>query len=180
MKKNLLGMMVIVLAAAGVVVAQDYDYVVQSTPSVPVELKVPDGNKLLMKILADGVQIYTCSAKSDNSGYEWVFKAPEANLMDEKSTKLGIHYGGPSWEANDGSKITGTVRARANSTDSNAIPWLLLEAKSAGKDGSFAKVAFIQRLETVSGKAPASGCDQANLNKEARVGYTATYYMYGK
>lgn len=180
MKKNLVWMMSCVLAVAGVVVAQDYDYVVQSAPSAPAELKVPDGNKLLMKVLADGVQIYTCAAKADNSGYEWVFKAPEAILIGDKGGKLGIHYGGPSWEAGDGSKVTGTVKARANSTDPNAIPWLLLETKSAGKEGAFAKVAFIQRLETVSGKAPASGCSQTTVNQEARVGYTATYYMYGK
>ena len=180
MKKNLVWMMAGLVTAIGTVMAQDYDYVVQAAPSAPAELAVPAGNKLMMKVLADGVQIYTCSAKADNSGYEWVFKAPEALLTDEKGGKLGTHYGGPSWEASDGSKVTGTVKARANSTDPNAIPWLLLETKSAGKDGAFAKVAFIQRLETVSGKAPTTGCDQANLNKEARVGYTATYYMYGK
>ncbi|MDX2003973.1 MAG: DUF3455 domain-containing protein [Meiothermus sp.] len=162
--------------------AQDYDYAAQAAqgvPSAPAELAVPAGNSLLMKVLADGVQIYACSAKADNSGYEWVLKAPDAVLTDDKGSKLGTHYGGPSWESIDGSKITGALRARANSTDPNAIPWLLLETRSAGKQGAFAKVSFIQRLETVGGKAPASGCTRASLNTEARVGYTATYYLYG-
>ena len=166
------------LAAAS---AQEYDYnqsVALQVPEAPKELSVPEGHRLSQKVLASGVQIYVCSAKADKSGFEWAFKAPEAVLDSEKGLRLGTHYGGPSWEAQDGSKVTGEVKARANSTDPNAIPWLLLATKSAGKAGSFAKTTFIQRLETVSGKAPTSACSESNLNQEARVGYTATYYFY--
>jgi hypothetical protein len=152
-----------------------------STPTPPVtpkELNVPEGNRYLMKVLAVGVQIYTCSAKADASGFEWALKAPEAILNDADGKKTGTHYAGPSWEALDGSKVQGEVKARFASSDPQAIPWLLLATRSTGKDGSFAKVTFIQRLETVGGKAPADGCTQAKLNQELRVNYSADYHLY--
>ena len=92
--------------------------------------------------------------------------------------RIGTHYAGPSWEAIDGSKVQGEVKARFASSDPQAIPWLLLATRSTGKDGSFAKVTFIQRLETVGGKAPADGCTQAKLNQELRIDYTANYHLY--
>jgi hypothetical protein len=154
------------------------DVVAQAAPTVPNELRVPEGSRLVRKVLADGVQIYTCKAKSDNSGYEWVFKAPEADLMDEKGAKIGTHGAGPFWAATDGSRIVGEVKARANSSDPNAIPWLLLATKSVGGDGVFAKTTYIHRLDTVGGKAPVDGCGKDTLDREVRVGYTANYYFY--
>jgi hypothetical protein len=148
-----------------------------TAPTVPNELRLPDGLKLEQTFNADGVQIYACQAKAD-SGFEWAFKAPEATLSAEDGTKTGTHYAGPTWEANDGSKLVGEVKARLNSSDPNAIPWLLLATKSTGKDGTLAKVAFIHRLETVGGKAPNSECNTGTVGTQARVPYTAKYYFY--
>ncbi len=150
----------------------------QIAPSVPNELRLQDGYRLVRKLLADGVQIYTCKTKADNSGFEWVFKAPEATLTTEQGIKVGTHGAGPFWAALDGSRVTGEVKAKVNSSDPNAIPWLLLATRSAGGDGLFAKTAYIQRLDTVGGKAPASGCAQDTLEREVRVPYTANYYFY--
>jgi hypothetical protein len=62
---------------------------------------------------ASGVQIYDCSAsKADPSKFEWVFRAPEADLFDGTGKKIGKHYAGPTWESNDGSKVIGEVKAR--------------------------------------------------------------------
>lgn len=92
-------------------------------PTVPDNLKVPDGQVVLLKALGKGVQIYTCKAKTDDpSKFEWTFKAPEADLFNHKGEKIGKHYGGPTWEANDGSKVVGKVQARADAPDASAIP----------------------------------------------------------
>jgi hypothetical protein len=150
----------------------------QVVPTVPAELRLQDGYRLVRKVLADGVQIYTCKAKADNSGYEWVFKAPEATLSTEQGVKVGTHGAGPFWAALDGSRVVGEVKARANSSDPNAIPWLLLATKSTGVDGLFTKTAYIQRLDTVGGKAPSDGCGKDSLEREIRVPYTSNYYFY--
>lgn len=91
---------------------------------------------------------------------------------------MGKHYAGPMWESNDGSKVVGEVKARDDGPDVNAIPWLLLSAKSAEGNGIFGKTQSVQRVKTVGGKAPADGCSQAQLGKIARVAYRATYNFY--
>jgi hypothetical protein len=147
-------------------------------PTVPAELAVPEGHHLYMEVLADGVQIYTCKAKEDGTGYEWSFKAPEATLYDTEMNTIGTHGAGPFWEASDGSRVEGKAQAKAPSSDPTAIPWLLLATTSTGSSGMFATTTFIHRLETVAGIAPTDGCSEATMGQEARIPYTATYYFY--
>jgi hypothetical protein len=150
-----------------------------SVPVVPNTLKVSPDETLSFAARATGVQIYECRSKTnDASSYEWVLKAPEADLFDVQGKRIGHHYGGPTWEGIDGSKVVGEVKGREPSPDSNAIPWLLLVAKRHEGDGVFSRISSIQRLETVGGKAPVEGHDQSKVGTESRVPYTAVYYFY--
>src|SRR5690349_11965533 len=79
-------------------------------PDVPQNLKVPDRVSLTHELPATGVQIYECSATKDPTRFEWVFKAPEAELFDSAGRKIGKHYAGPTWEAEDGSKVVAEVK----------------------------------------------------------------------
>jgi len=152
---------------------------VVTAPTVPEILRGPAGLALSHEVPATGVQIYECNASKAKPGsFEWIFKGPEAELFDTAGKKIGKHYGGPTWESNDGSKVVGEVKARDDGPDANAIPWLLLSAKSTGGAGAFSRTQSIQRVHTVGGKAPAAGCDKAQVGKEARVPYKATYYFY--
>jgi Protein of unknown function (DUF3455) len=148
-------------------------------PDVPAKLKVPSGNALILKTSAKGVQIYVCQPKTDdNTKLEWTLKGPEANLSNEADALIGKHYGGPTWEYKDGSKVVGEVKERLDSPDTSAIPWLLLSAKSHEGNGIFSKVTYIQRLNTKGGKAPNAGCDASKQNSTIRVDYTTDYYYY--
>jgi hypothetical protein len=150
-----------------------------SAPLVSDKLKVPPTDTLAFAAKAKGFQIYECRANKDNvNDYEWVLKAPEADLFDMHGKKIVHHYGGPTWESSDGSKVTGQVKASEPSTDANAIPWLLLSAKTHEGHGIFSRVDRIQRLETRGGKAPSGGCDQSATGKQIEVPYTAVYYFY--
>lgn len=149
-----------------------------STPvAVPDRLKPAAQESLAMVVPAKGVQIYECRAGKD-AAYEWAFVAPEAELFDVNGKRIGRHYGGPHWEAADGSKIVGSVKERADAPAADAIPWLLLAAKSVGPDGSFSKVTSVQRVNTLGGVAPKGGCTQAVAGLPARVPYTADYYFF--
>ena len=67
-------------------------------PVVPENLKVPATQTLSVVAEASGVQIYECSAsKTEPTRFEWVFKAPEAELFDPAGRKMGNHYAGPTW-----------------------------------------------------------------------------------
>jgi hypothetical protein len=149
-------------------------------PAVPDALKPPAGESLVSVVAARGVQIYECRAKKDDpAATEWAFVAPEAQLFDKDGRTIGKHYAGPHWEANDGSKLVGTVKARADAPQAGAIPWLLLTARSVGGTGAFSQVTSIQRVATSGGVAPAEPCAGPTLGKTARVAYAADYVMYG-
>ena len=148
-------------------------------PMVPDNLRVPATQTLSLETHAIGVQIYDCKpSKDDPARLEWVFRAPEADLFDTAGEKIGKHYAGPTWESNDGSKVVGEVKARDDGPDANAIPWLLLSAKSTSGVGVLGRTVSVQRVRTVGGKAPATGCSQAQAGQEVRVPYSAAYYFY--
>jgi Protein of unknown function (DUF3455) len=146
---------------------------------VPENLKVPATQTLAVAAQARGVQIYECGVNNaDPARFEWIFKAPEAELFDKAGNRIGKHYAGPTWESDDGSKVVGAAKARDDGPDANAIPWLLLSATSAEGNGIFGKTQSVQRVKTAGGKAPADECNQAQLGKVVRVNYRATYNFY--
>ena len=150
------------------------------SPAVPDALKVGANESLALTAAAKGVQIYACRAgKEPGAPDEWAFVAPEAELFDARGNRIGQHGAGPYWQAADGSRTVGTVKARADATSADAIPWLLLAARSDGPAGTFSTITSVQRVNTVGGKAPpASSCSAGNRGATARVGYSADYHFY--
>ncbi|MGA8708769.1 MAG: DUF3455 domain-containing protein [Steroidobacteraceae bacterium] len=147
--------------------------------AVPAALQVSPGQVLELRTHAVGVQIYVCEASHDDSTrFEWIFKAPEAQLFDRAGKPVASHFAGPTWRATDGSSIVGEVVARDIGPDPLAIPWLLLRARSNGGAGLLSRTLSVQRLDTVGGKAPAGGCSAELAGSEARVHYTADYLFY--
>src|SRR5256885_13595974 len=77
------------------------------------------------------------------------------------------------------------ARAIASVADPNAsgaIAWVLLQAvgTQAGPTGgnSLSRTTFVQRLNTVGGSAPATGCDiPTDIGHKAFVPYTADYFF---
>jgi hypothetical protein len=133
----------------------------------------PQGSALLLEVLADGVQVYTCEAKGNL--FEWSFKAPEANLFDKQGRQIGTHFAGPTWKMADGSAIVGEVIAKADAPEKDAVQWLLLRAKSHQGQGVLAEAAFIRRTDTKGGVAPTAGCDASHISEQARMRYSAIY-----
>jgi hypothetical protein len=77
-------------------------------------------------------------------------------------------------------KIRGSVDPAYVAPD--AIEWLLLgkTGDGVGPDGGDRVTAtfFIQRVNTVGGKAPATGCTASTLNTRRLVRYQADYIFY--
>jgi len=147
------------------------------SPNVPAEIQAPANEVVVLEAQASGVQIYECVTDS-NASPHWRFKGPEAKLVERGGRDLGKHYGGPTWEAPDGSKVVGEVRAQAKSPREGAIPHLLLDAKSTSGNGIYASVRSIQRVDTEGGRTPEVSCSKESYGKVARVPYRATYYFY--
>ena len=152
---------------------------IAAPPDVPPNLRPPTDQIAFIEARATGVQIYECSSKPDQpSTFEWIFRAPEAALVDRMGRPIGKHYAGPTWESVDGSTVVGEAKSRDPGPDSLAIPWLLLTAKSTSGTGVFSQTKSIQRVQTVGGSAPSRPCMSDNAKQIVRVPYTATYYFY--
>ncbi|HEY4739434.1 MAG TPA: DUF3455 domain-containing protein [Candidatus Acidoferrales bacterium] len=143
---------------------------------VPEKLQPPAGEQLLLQVRAKGDQVYTC--KSDAGQFAWSLKAPDARLFDKDDKLFGKHFAGPSWEASDGSRVTGKAVANSPSPDGDSIPWLLVTVVSHDGSGVLSRVTSIQRVNTKGGKAPAAGCDASHVGSEVRVAYVADYRFY--
>lgn len=148
----------------------------QSAPVVPTALQPEAGLTFSRTVRARGVQIYEC--RSASGTHAWAFVAPEAALADVDGQPFGRHYAGPHWEAPDGSKVVATLKARSDAPAADAIPWLLLSARSVGGPGAFSLVRAIQRVNTVGGSAPREACSATSAGQIARVPYTADYHLY--
>jgi len=141
-------------------------------PAVPPEIEVAEGNRVHFHGFGVGVQIYTWN------GVSWGTAVPEATLFDNDGNIVAIHFAGPTWESNSGSKVVGALPPKAVIVDPNSIPWLRLSAVAASTEGPgiFDNTTFIQRVNTVGGKAPS--VNGAVVGQVARVPYTADYFFY--
>jgi len=166
-------------------------------PPVPDGLELsPDEFTPFFVAHAVGTQGYMCVVI--NGAYKWQPFGPQATLFDGDGRQVTTHFLSPqpfdqvlspTWQhSRDTSAVWGAVlkmSSDANYVAPDAIPWLLLEATvvADGPDSGDKLTATrrIQRLNTVEGKAPATGCSiPDNIGKRALVPYEADYYFYKK
>ena len=142
----------------------------------PPQIQPPATEKLLVQVHAKGDQVYSC--KADGTKFAWTLKAPDAQLFDKNGKSFGKHFAGPTWEANDGSRVVGKAVANVPSPDADSIPWLLVNILSHEGSGVLTPATSIQRVNTKGGKAPSSGCDSSHVGQETRAPYEADYLFY--
>mgnify|MGYP001669441384 FL=1 len=143
---------------------------------LPDSIKVPDGHKIAMETTGVGEITYECRDKANAVGQtEWFFVGPKAVLNDRSGKPVGNYFGPPAtWQAQDGSKITGTQLAVAPSSAGN-LPYQLVKANPAEGKGAMSGVSYIQRVALKGGVAPSSECTAANKGQQAVVKSQADY-----
>lgn len=134
------------------------------------QVVAPDGSTLVLHAFGVGVQIYHWN------GASWGTAVPSATLYADASEHgvVATHFAGPTWQSSSGGTVVGTVANRCV-PDPASIAWLSLTGVAEGP-GIFAKVTFIQRLNTVGGNPPAT--PGTVVGQEARIPYTADYLFY--
>lgn len=149
------------------------------TPDAPAAVTVPAGHKVVMMTTGMGDLSYECRAKAGAAGaWEWVFTGPDAVLYDMNKKMVGKYYGGPTWEAADGSKVGGKQLAVAPSPNAGSIPLQLVQASPAMGNGAMTGISYIQRLNTMGGIAPADACGANSAGMKKTVKYQADYVFY--
>jgi hypothetical protein len=135
----------------------------------------PPQAERVMTLVASGVQTYSCEFDTQHH-LGWVFRSPQATLFDAIGRATVRHGAGPSWEADDGSRIVGRVLAQRPSETPASIPELLLETHSTSGIGTLSAFRYVQRVHTVGGLMPAAPC-----STEHEIGsspYLADYVFY--
>ena len=169
-------------------------------PPVPVDLEVPAGFRLHLAGHAVGTQNYVCTLNpAGPTGPEigWALYGPQATLFSDDGQQVMTHFPSPNpdesgtprptWlSSRDSSRVW--AKPVATSSDSayvaaDAIPWLKLEragpAAGPKRGRRLASTELLPRLNTVGGKAPATGCTgDADVGKRALVPYEADYFFY--
>ncbi|MBK5008086.1 DUF3455 domain-containing protein [Pseudomonas sp. S60] len=146
---------------------------------IPDPIKVPDGHVIVMKTVGVGEITYECRDKAKAPGQtEWFFVGPKAVLKDRAGNTVGDYFGPPAtWQAKDGSKVTGTQLAVAPAAKAD-LPYQLVKANPAEGQGAMQGVSYIQRLATRGGVAPAEACNAQNKGKQQVVKYQADYVFW--
>ena len=111
-------------------------------PALPDAVKVPDGHRVMLETVGVGEITYECRDKANTPGQtEWTFVGPKAVLNDRAGKQVGDYFGPPAtWQAKDGSKVTGTQLAVAPA-EKGAIPYQLVKANPAVGMGAMRGVA---------------------------------------
>jgi hypothetical protein len=151
-----------------------------SAEQAPPELQPPGNQKLLLEAQASGVQIYVSKAEAGGAP-KWVLEAPLADLKASHGGLVIHHYAGPSWAADDGSKVAkdedGKVISVKAPSPASDIPWLLIKVTADHAAGVLDKVDYVQRISTKGGVAPSA--PPARPDVKIGVPYSATYVFYG-
>jgi hypothetical protein len=164
-----------------------------NTP-IPDNIQVPAGFQPFFAAGAEGTQNYVCASSS--SGLAWTLFGPQATLFIG-DYQVMTHFLSPNPDESGAARLTwqhsvdtSTIWAVAieSSTDPafvapGAIPWQLLKVMGdePGHIGGVALTgtAYIQRMNTEGGRAPATGCKKAkDAGKKALVPYTAEYVLF--
>lgn len=148
-----------------------------SQDALPASVQVPAGHKVAWETVGTGDITYECRAKADaKDQMEWVFAGPKAVLKDRQGKQVGTYYGPPAtWEAADGSKLTGTQVAVAPAGAGN-LPYQLVKANPAMGAGALTGVTYIQRTALKGGVAPQTPCTKAG--ERSQVSYQADYIFW--
>jgi hypothetical protein len=193
----------LMVTAAGVRAAHADDL---TPPPVPQILNVEDGNVVFRIGHGFGTQNYVCAPSATSAtGVAFALFTPEATLFDNAFDQLTTHFFSPNsdptvkppeagairatWEdSRDTSRVWAAVLQQ--STDEHfvqrdAVAWLLLKTAGVafGPTGGdrLTKTSFVQRVNTVGGVAPGSGCSTVDdLGRKAFVPYSADYVFYTK
>ncbi|PGH45843.1 hypothetical protein COO58_16455 [Micromonospora sp. WMMA1996] len=141
---------------------------VAEAPLIAPAIRPPAGSRLVgAYVVTQGTQTYTCAG-----GVFTGASVPEARLLGTGGRVH--HFRGPSWQSErDGSLIT--AKKTAESPRAGTIPELLLTVDSHSGAGVLGGVAYINRLLTSGGVAPAGSCVDGTT---AAVPYGAVYVFW--
>ena len=162
-------------------------------PPVPADLELPESGEPFLIGHGVGTQNYVCQPSTSLGRVAWTLFTPQATLFSDLDEQLTTHFFSPNpsesgvvrvtWEHSEDTSIVWARAIASVVVRPDAIPWLLLQkvGTQVGPTGGATLTAttFIQRVNTVGGLAPATGCDALrDVGHKRFVPYTADYVFF--
>jgi hypothetical protein len=168
-------------------------------PPVPDTIRVEPPNEAFLLGRGVGTQNYICQPADSLGRVAWTLFTPQATLFDDQGEQLITHFFSPNpdeggivrvtWQdSRDTSTVWGQVTgfsSDSNFVTAGAIPWLRIDVEHTGAQAgptggdTLTGTTFIQRLNTVGGAAPSTGCKvPTDIGSKRFVPYTADYFFY--
>lgn len=138
------------------------------------KIKAPSSTEPTLQLASRGVQIFRCEKRE--AQLAWVFRQPQADLLDANGKTVGKHGANFSFEHDDGSRLVSTIVAYDEASKPTDLRWLLLTTRSFGK-GALENVTHAQRVNT-SGGIPPVRCEASQLNQLLRIDFTSDFVFY--
>lgn len=134
-------------------------------------LAVPAGSRPVAHYYAAGDQRWFWL------GNAWLNLGPDATLYEDAALRhaVGTHPFNAVWQATTGSSLVGQVQQSCD-VGGGAIAWQLFQTVSHEGGGIFRQVAYVQRIRTAGGVAPAQA--GTTYGETQRVPFTAEFYYY--
>jgi Protein of unknown function (DUF3455) len=137
-------------------------------------IKVPGDREPVLQLSSRGVQVFRCEKR--DGALVWIFRQPDAELLNDRGAVVGRHGANFSFEHVDGSRLAATIAAHDDAPKPTDLKWLLLTTRSFGK-GTFAGVTHVQRVNTRGGMPP-ERCETTQVNQVLRVDFSADFVFY--
>lgn len=138
------------------------------------KIKAPSTHQPTLQLASRGVQIFRCEKR--DTRLTWVFRQPQADLLDATGKVVGKHGANFSFEHDDGSRLVSTIAAFDEASKPTDLRWVLFTTRSFGQ-GVFENVTHVQRVNT-SGGMPPTRCEPPQLNQLLRVDFTSDFVFY--
>ncbi|AZY48514.1 DUF3455 domain-containing protein [Bordetella avium] len=152
-----------------------------ASAAVPEIMHVPAGNYVSWRAPATGVITYECLRPEPLPGAPgapvWRIIKAKATLSN-KTAQATFSSPPETWQASDGSNLTGMEIVRANIGENRLYDQLVIANPSGGPGGILTGVTYIQRLVSSGGGAPTTPCDVNTVGKLAESPYTAEYVFW--
>lgn len=168
-----------------------------TVPEVPAGLEAPEGNRPYRVEHAIGTQNYMCLPSTMTPPVAWELVGPQATLFNQHDRQTMTHFQSPNpnelgtmrptWQDSRDTSAVWAKRAELSDdpayVEPGAIPWLLLQVvgRTVGPRNGHAitRTTWIQRINTVGGQAPATGCATVgDIGKREQIPYAADYVFY--
>lgn len=147
-------------------------------PTLPADIRVPDGHQAVLEARGSGELQYECQAvKLSPYEYAWLPRDRTIEIRDSANSSIVLSRSARSWVHRDGSALA--VREFVEIPNGAfSLPLQRARVEPSDAAGALHNISYIQRIRTVGGLPSVRNCSAAELGMRVSVPYEAEYVFW--